>query len=178
MTTYSKLKAKLHQEQHIIDRFVLGESRVVITKDLQIIINQTHIGDADDLEEARAYAHKYIANTKIVESISSMIPEERVVALIKKHHNINKITTNLVESYVELVSSNMFSIDPVVTEIKQNSVEVPGKFQYVLEDNSIVAISEHTQKRLSTLLEDKYQIVEYMRKSKDNFMHVIKELKE
>lgn len=178
MTTYSKLKAKLHQEQNIIDRFVLDENRVVITKDLHIIINDEYIGDANSLKEARAYSSTYIANKKIVENISSLIPEEKVVALIKKYHNIDKITNNLVESYVELVSSNIFSIDPVVTEIKQNSIELAGKFQYVLEDNSIVAINEYTQKRLSTLLEDKYQIVEYMRKSKDNFMHAIKELKE
>lgn len=178
MTTYSKLKAKLYQEQNIADRFVLGENRVVITKDLQIIINDEYIGDANSLKEARAYSNTYIANKKIVEGISSLIPEERVVALIKKHHDIDKITNNLVESYVELISSNIFSIDPVVTEIKQNSVELAGKFQYVLEDDSIVAINEDTQKRLSTLLEDKYQIVEYMRKSKNNFMHVVKELKE
>jgi uncharacterized membrane protein YgaE (UPF0421/DUF939 family) len=106
------------------------------------------------------------------------VPEEKVVMLIKKHHNIDKITNNLVESYMELFSSNMFSIDPVITEIKQNSIELSGKLQYVLEDGTMIAINEHTQKRLFALLEDKYQIVEYMRKSKSNFMHVVKELKE
>lgn len=178
MTTYSKLKAKLHQEQNIVDRFVLGENHVFITKDLHIIVNDEYIGDAANLKEARAYVSKYITSKRIVENISSLIPEEKVVSLIKKHHNIDKITSKLVESYVELVSSNIFSIDPVITEIKQNSVELNGKLQYVLEDGSVIAINENTQKRLSTLLEDKYQIVEYMRKSKKNFMHVVKELKE
>lgn len=178
MIPFSKLKAKLYQEQNIIDRFVLGENHVFITKDLQIIVNEEYIGDAKSLEEARAYVNKYIANKKIVEDSHSLIPEERVVELIKKHHNIDKITSNLVESYIELASSSIFSIDPVVTEIKQNTLELSGKLQYTLEDGSIVAIGENTQKRLSNLLEDKYQIVEYMRKSKDNFMHVVKELKE
>lgn len=178
MIPYSKLKAKLHEEQNILDRFVLGEQHVFITKDLQIIVNEEYIGDAKSLEEARSYANKYIANKKIVEDHSSMIPEERVVALIKKYHNIDKITSNLVESYIELASSSIFSIDPVVTEIKQNSLELSGKLQYKLDDGSTVAISEDTHKRLSNLLEDKYKIVEYMRKSKDNFMHVVKELKE
>lgn len=178
MTTYSKLKTKLNQEQNIADRFVLDESRVYITKDLNIIVNDEYIGDADDLNEARAYAIKYISNVKVIEDIDSLIPEEKVVALIRKHHSIDKITNNLVESYMELASSNIFSIDPVITEIKQNSNELTGKLQYVLEDGTVIAINEHTQKRLSTLLEDKYQIVEYMRKSKDNFMHVVKELKE
>ena len=178
MTTYSKLKTKLHQEQNIVDRFVLGENRVFITKDLHIIVNDEYIGDAANLKEARMYVNKYITSKKIVENISSLIPEEKVVSLIKKHHNIDKITSKLVESYIELVSLNIFSIDPVITEIKQNSVELNGKLQYVLEDGSVIAINENTQKRLSTLLEDKYQIVEYMRKSKKNFMHVVKELKE
>ena len=178
MTTYSKLKTKLNQEQNIIDRFVLDESRICITQDLRIIINDEYIGDANSLKEAKAYAIKYIANTKVIEDIDSLIPEEKVVALIRKHHSIDKITSNLVESYMDLVSSNIFSIDPVITEIKQNSVELNGKLQYVLEDGSVIAINENTQKRLSTLLEDKYQIVEYMRKSKNNFMHVVKELKE
>lgn len=178
MTTYSKLKDRLNQEQKIVDRFVLDENRVYITQDLQIVVNEEYIGDANSLKEAKAYAIKYIANKKIVEDIDSLVPEEKIVTLIKKHHNIDKITNNLVESYMELVSSNIFSIDPVITEVKQNSIELSGKLQYVLEDGTIVAINEQTQKRLSTLLEDKYQIVEYMRKSKNNFMHVVKELKE
>lgn len=178
MIPFSKLKAKLYQEQNIIDRFVLGENHVFITKDLQIIVNEEYIGDAKSLEEARVYVNKYIANKKIVEDSHSLIPEERVVEFIKKHHNIDKITSNLIESYIELASSSIFSIDPVVTEIKQNTLELSGKLQYTLEDGSVVAIGENTQKRLSNLLEDKYQIVEYMRKSKDNFMHVVKELKE
>jgi hypothetical protein len=39
MTTYSKLKDRLNQEQNIVDRFVLDENRVYITQDLQIIVN-------------------------------------------------------------------------------------------------------------------------------------------
>lgn len=178
MVTYSKLKAKLHQEQNIIDRFVLGENRVLVTNDLRVIVDDQYIGDCDSLEEARVYASKYVVSKKIIENISSLIPEEKVVSLIKKHHNIDKITSSLVESYVEIISSNIFSIDPVITEMKRNSVELNGKFQYVLEDGTTVAINEYTQKNLSTLLEDKYQIVEYMRKCKDNFMHVVKELKD
>jgi hypothetical protein len=178
MITFSKFKSNLFQEQDLIDRFVLEGCYVFITKDLQIIADEEYIGDAKSLEEARVYVRKYIEHKKIVETVDSLIPEEKVVNLIKQYHNIDKITSTLVESYIELASSNIFSIDPVVIAIKENSSQLPGKLEYELEDGSKIAISEDTQKRLSNLLEDKYQIVEYMRKSKDNFMYVIKELEE
>lgn len=178
MITFSKFKKDLYQEQNLVDRFVLEDCHVFITKDLQIIADDQYIGDAKSLEEARVYVRKYIEHKKIVENVDSVIPEEKVVSLIKQFHNIDKITSTLVESYIELASSNIFSIDPVVTAIKENTSQLPGKLEYQLEDGSIVAINEKTHLRLSTLLEDKYQIVEYMRKSKNNFMHVIKELKE
>jgi thioredoxin reductase len=176
MITYSKLKSKLNEQQNIVDRFVVGECLVVITKDLEISVNEECIGSTNSLEEARLYASKYVSNKKIVEQINTVIPEEKLVSLIQKHHNIHRITDSLIESYIELASSNIFSVDPVVTEIKQNSIE--GKFQYVLDDGSIVAINETTQEKLSNYLSDKYQIVEHMRKSKDNFMNAIRELKE
>lgn len=178
MITFSKFKNDLYQEQKLVDRFVLESCHVLITEDLQIIVNDEYIGDAKSLEEARAYVRKYIEHKKIVETVDSLIPEEKVVSLIKQYHNIDKITSTLVESYIELASSNIFSLDPVVTAIKENSSQLPGKFEYELEDGNIVAINEKTHFTLSTLLEDKYQIIEYMRKSKDNFMHVVKELKE
>jgi hypothetical protein len=176
MIRYSKLKSRLNEQQNIFDRFVVGECLVVITKDLHIIIDEELVGCSNSLEEARLYACKYVTNKKIVEQINTVIPEEKLVALIQKHHNITKITDSLIESYIELASSNTFSIDPVITEIKHNAIE--GKFQYVLDDGSVVAIGENTQVKLSNHFKDKYQIVEHMRKSKDNFMNAIRELKE
>ena len=102
--------------------------------------------------------------------------EEKIVSLIRKHHSIDRITDTLVESYIELASSNIFTIDPVIVEIKQKTSSLPGKLEYTLEDGNTVAINEDTQKLLTTLLDDKYQIVEYMRESKENFMRIIKEV--
>ena len=64
----------------------------------------------------------------------------------------------------------------MLVEIKQKSSSVPGKIEHNLDDGSVVAIDEDTQTKLNTLLEDKYQIVEYMRESKENFMRIIKEV--
>jgi hypothetical protein len=53
-----------------------------------------------------------------------------------------------------------------------------NKIEYVLNDDSTVVINEDTKILLDTLLEDKYQMVEYMQSSKENFMSVIKELRD
>jgi predicted GNAT superfamily acetyltransferase len=85
----------------------------------------------------------------------------------------------LIESYISLASSKTFSVDPVVTGIRSlNSIGslIEGKIDYVLEDGSSVAIDKDTQEILNSLLEDKYQLVEYMRESKQNFAHVVREL--
>ena len=83
----------------------------------------------------------------------------------------------LIESYIELASSNLFSVDPVVVAIKERSaVEFSGKLEYQLADGNIVAINEDTQETLNTLLENKPEIVDYMRESKNNFMRILREI--
>ena len=178
MNNFSKLRSKLNEQLGIADRFICDDSVVVISKDLQISVDEEYIGDAKSLEEARTYARSYIANKNIVEDIK-LIPEEKVVTLIKKHHNIEKVTDTLVESYIELASSNVFSVDPVVTDLKERSnSNFYGKLEYTLNDGNIVAINEDTQLVLNSLLQNKYDIIDYMRESKENFMHVISKLKE
>ena len=176
MSSFSKFKKNVLGHQGLLDKFTCQESTVVISSDLNVFIDDELVCEAPSLEEARAYARSYIIHKKIVETVDSIIPEEKVVTLIKKYHNIDKITSTVVESYIDLASSNTFSLDPVINELKDNSIA--GKLTYKLDDDSVVAINEDTYKMLSELVSDKYQIVEYMRKSKDNFMHVVKELKE
>jgi hypothetical protein len=75
----------------------------------------------------------------------------------------------------------MFSVDPVVQDIRSlNKLDrlVEGKLHYVLKDESIVAISEHTQSRLNNLLQNQTEIIEYMRESKENFFHVLEQIEE
>jgi hypothetical protein len=176
MTRFNKFRKEMLTQQGLSDRFVCQESFVHITSKLEVLIDDELVGEAQSLEEAREYARNYIQHKKVIDNIDTLIPEEKVVNLIKKHHDLEKITSTIVESYIDLASSDTFSLDPVITELKETSIT--GKYTYKLEDDSIVAISEQTQQMLSDLLEDKYQIIEYMRKNKDNFMHVIRELKE
>ena len=103
------------------------------------------------------------------------LSDKTIANIINEHHNI-KVTDTLVESYKQLASSNMFSVDPVVHGIRSlNKLDrlVEGKLHYVLKDQSIVAIDENTQDRLNKLLQNQTEIIEYMRESKENFMYVL-----
>ena len=108
------------------------------------------------------------------------LSDKTIANIIKEHHDI-KVTDTLVESYKQLASSNMFSVDPVVHGIRSlNKLDrlVEGKLHYVLKDQNIVAIDENTQDRLNKLLQNQNEIIEYMRESKENFMHVLIKLEE
>jgi hypothetical protein len=130
------------------------------------------------LEEAKIFIKDYISNSAYVESIEdTLIPEEKIAAFIHKHHNVTKVTNSLIESYVELASSNLFSIDPVIFEMKQIEANtLPNKIEWMLEDNSYVAVDSDTQTKLNKLLENKIEVVEFMRQSQTNFLSIIREV--
>ena len=80
-----------------------------------------------------------------------------------------------------LASSNIFTVDPVVYKIRQlNRLDriVENKLHYVLNDESIIAINEETQERLNNLLANQKEIIEYMRESSSNFLHVLEQIEE
>jgi hypothetical protein len=140
--------------------------------------------DFKSLEEARQYIKQdYISNQlagDVSTDLYAELSEDKVANIIREHHNI-KVTDTLIESYVKLASSRMFSIDPVVLEIRSiNKLDrlIEGKLHYVLQDESIVTIDERTQERLNMLLQNQTEIIEYMRESKENFFHVLKKIEE
>lgn len=153
------------------------------TNDDKILINGLDT-DFKTIEEARQYIKQDYISHQLEEQVSKQTYEElsehTVANIIKEYHDI-KVTDTLIENYIQLASSNMFSVDPVVQQIRcLNKLDklVEGKLHYVLKDDSIVAISEHTQGRLNNLLQNQTEIIEYMRESKDNFFHVLKTLEE
>ena len=136
------------------------------------------------IEEARKHARELQEKQKLAEKIVKdtyqEISENTVASIIKEHYNI-KVTDTLIESYLELASSNIFSIDPVVQKIRSiNKLDrlVEGKLHYVLADNSTVAISEETQDRLNKILSNQTEIIEYMRETKENFFSVLEQIEE
>lgn len=117
---------------------------------------------------------------EVVKEAYEEIPATKVAEIIKEHHDV-KVTDTLIESYVELASSNIFSVDPVICELrKYNKLDrlVEGKLNYTLNDGNIIAINEATQNYLNKLLQNQSEIIEYMRESKTNFMYVLAKIEE
>jgi hypothetical protein len=136
------------------------------------------------LEEARTHIkNKQVSNTlesQITKDIYEELTDNRIASIIKEYHDI-KVTDTLIESYIELASSQIFTVDPVVQKIRSlNKLDavIEGKLHYELNDGSIVAINEQTQEQLNNLLSNNKDIVEYMRESKSNFFYVLNKIKE
>ena len=124
------------------------------------------------------------ANASLVEEVTKEIYEEianeKIAAIIKEYHEV-KVTDTLIESYVELASSNIFSVDPVICELRKiNKLDnlIEGKLNYTLNDGSIIAINEATQDCLNKLLTNQTEIIEYMRESKENFLFILSKIEE
>ena len=171
--TSSEIHSQLRSFNHLLEK----------TEDGTILIDG-EITDLNTLEEAR----QYILNKKYNEQLEKEakldlyeeLSEDKIVNIINEHHNI-KVTDTLIESYKELASSKLFTIDPVVTEIRKlNKIDklVEGKIDYKLNDNSIIAINEDTQQKLNSVFKEHQDVVEYMRDSKENFLSVLNTLGE
>ncbi len=136
------------------------------------------------LEEAKQYVKQQYISEKLEQQVSKDLYEEisdtKVASIIKEYYDV-KVTDTLIENYIKLASSSIFTVDPVVQKIRQfNRLDriVEGKLHYVLADDSIVAIAEQTQERLNKLLANQTEIIEYMRESSSNFLHVLEQIEE
>ena len=137
-----------------------------------------------ELEEARNYIKQQYETVKLEEQVKTEIYEElsenKIADIIQKYHNI-KVTDTLIESYVDLASSKLFTLDPAVEDIRKlNKLDtlVEGKIDYKLEDDSVVAISYNTQEKLKDLFQAHTDVVEHMRQTKDTFVKVLKQIGE
>ena len=134
--------------------------------------------ELSSIEEAIQYINQIVLEQELTQELYEDIPQTKIAELIKEHHNV-KVTDTLIEQYIELASSKLFSVDPVIQGIRDMNIAdnlIEGKIDYKLDDDTVVAIDEHTNNLINNILADNDDIVKYMRESKDNFMHVIKEL--
>ena len=117
---------------------------------------------------------------EVTKEIYEEIPNNKIAEIIKEYHDV-KVTDTLIETYIELASSNIFSVDPVICELRKiNKLDtlVEGKLNYTLDDGSVIAINEATQEYLNKLLQNQNEIIEHMRESKENFLSVLKQIGE
>lgn len=108
------------------------------------------------------------------------IPQHKVADIIRTYHDV-KVTDTLIESYIELAASKMFTTDKVAQDIRKfNKLDyvLEGRIDYKLDDGSVVIIKEETQGKINKLFDDQPDIIQYMRESKDNFINVVSQLKD
>jgi len=165
--------ARVHSYGHIIEQASNGK-----------VLIDGEKTSFTDLEEARQYVKAKQYNKTIEEQVKTElyedIPDNKIANIIKEHHDI-KVTDTLIESYIELASSKLFTVDPVVLEIRNlNKLDklIEGKIDYKLADGTIIAINESTQDKLTELFKDEQEIIEHMRESKENFIDVLKQIGE
>ena len=92
---------------------------------------------------------------------------------IMEHYLIDNVPYILIEQYTALIESDRFSIDPVVISLRDNKSGMYNKINYMLEDESIVSININTRNKLQNILNDKYNVIEYMNESKENFFKIV-----
>lgn len=132
-----------------------------------------HLTEFESLDEARSFVkHKDIGN-EISKEIYEEILENKIANIIREEHKV-KVTDTLVESYIDLASSKLFTTDKVVQRIRElnrHDSILENKLHYVLNDGSTVAIDVGTQEYLNSILDQ--EVVEYMREGKENFMNAL-----
>lgn len=155
-------------------------STIVETVD-GIFINNTPT-DFTNLEEAKQHIRNQIVQQSINEQITQELYEELspivIADIITNHHNI-RVTDTLIESYIELASSKIFTLDPVVKDIKTlNKLDVvlENHFDFILEDGSKIIISNDTLQHINNIFSNHTDIIEYMRESKENFLSVLSQM--
>ncbi len=171
-----KIKTSIYGSPVLDEQEIYGEM-VAILEDGRVFINREET-QLKSLEEAREYISQIKLEEEISRELYNDIPDVKIANIIREYHDI-KVTDTLIESYTTLASSKLFSVDPVVQEIRRMCIVdniIEGKIDYVLSDGSVVAIDEHTNLNINKLLQNQPEIVEYMRESKGNFMRIIKEL--
>lgn len=180
---FTKRVNKAISGQEIVESIHFRDSVIQKTVDGKILIDNS-LTQHKTLEEARKYIKQCYISHKLEEDVAKEIYEDlsdlRIAKIIKEHHNV-KVTDTLIETYVELASSNLFTVDPVVFEIRKlNRIDqlIEGKIHYTLADGSVIAISESTQERLNKLLSTKQEIVEQMRQSREFFMETLDQLED
>jgi len=133
------------------------------------------------LEQLKQEHLQETVQKKLQQDLYGEMSDNKVADIIRRYHSDIKITDTLIESYVELSSSKIFTLDPVAHDItKFNKLDciVEGRLDYKLEDGSSVVISEQTYQQLNNIFGKHPEIVSYIRTSADNFLDVINQLGE
>lgn len=164
----------------LMDKYALKESRVfhghvASIKNGNLFIDGMDTGgNYNTIDEACQYIKDYISDLELKKTITEEYNVREVAAIIKKHEPDTRITNSLIESYVDQAQRKSFNVIPAVQELSEKD----NKFKYILEDGSVVAIDIETQNTLNILLAEETEIVDHMKKNKDNFIDAVRKITE
>jgi hypothetical protein len=186
-----EFKTKLAQESKnygkVVHTFTHMNRNVVVNSNNDVYIDGVLSEEQFlSINETKYYIKQQLQSEKLKHEVEHQIYEEisntSIANIIKKHHEVPKVTSQLIESYVDLASSKVFTVDPVVLEMRKlNKLSnlVEGKLDFVLNNKTVIAIDEDTFLKINNFLnmcEEKDLVLNYMRESHENFLHVVKEL--
>lgn len=156
------------------------DKEIIVNEDNEYFVDGVKLDQTfSSLEEAKQYIdiQEDASNVKI--DLYETVSNTKVASIIRKYTD-EKITNQLIESYIQDASSKRFTIDPIVVEMRsQNTLdcEINGKITFKLNDGKTIAISEQTIETLASTLnksELKEQTIEFMQESAENFLSVVR----
>ncbi len=173
----NKLKSSVLQKK-IVEQSSAFNIPLYLTEEGKVFISDVET-EFKTLDEARSYLRQQNKLQYIEQEVSKDIYEEvlenKIASIIKEEHNI-KVTDNILEHYIDLASSKVFTVDSTVQAIRKlnkHDCIFEDKIDYVLADGSKVVIDLHTQEYLNNILKDQTEVLDYMRENKENFLQVI-----
>jgi hypothetical protein len=171
-TALNKKVKDIINDADLIEQTHFFGSSLALSSEGKVYINN-HLTEFESLDEARSFVrHKDIGN-EISKEIYEEILENKIANIIREEHKV-KVTDTLIESYIDLASSKLFTTDKVVQRIRElnrHDSILENKLHYVLNDGSTVAIDVGTQEFLNSILDQ--EVVEYMREGKENFINAL-----
>lgn len=184
---YKEFTTNLLKQQFgtdIVNSFMYKTYQVNISESFTPYINGIQIDQQlQSLEEAIQYSkniiEEQILKQTVYEAAFKTLNPYEIADIIKESHNI-KVTDKLIEKYIQIASSRTFSLDPVVQKIRSMTKHgnlIEDRVDFRLNDGSTVVISKETQEKLN-ILEDQREIIDYMKESKENFLHVVELISE
>jgi hypothetical protein len=168
----------------ILEQAVCFNHLVQRREDGVILIDRVE-SDSKSMEEAISFIKQQRTNEAIQQQIQQDLYEDisvsKIVNIIRKHHDNVKITDTLIESYVDLASSKLFTSDLVVQDIRKfNKLDklIENRIDYKLNDGTTVVISDATQQKINNIFGKHQDVIEYMRENQDNFLNVLNQIEE
>lgn len=157
---------------HLIQEAVTGE----------VFIDRSPTSFAS-VDEAKDFIKQQRIRDELQEEIQQQqyaeISSAKIVNIIKQHHAGVKVTDTLIESYVELASSGLFTVDPIANDIRninKSTRLIESHVDFKLDDGTIIVISEQLQHKINNIFAGHTDVVEHLRSSKEAFLSIINQI--